>query len=181
MSGARMDLTFDAGQARSFLRGLADAAADLDPVRRDFADYMVTSVKRNFEAGGRPRRWDPSRRAVLKGGQTLLKTGRLRRSIMGLVSGETVLVGSNLVYAGAHQFGVAKQVVQQVRSHSRKVKPRAKGQASYVIVRAHARSVRLSLPARPFLVVQREDKAYLNRSLLRHLGAAQGKDWRFGR
>lgn len=181
MSGARMDLTLDTGQARSFLRGLHDAAVDLDPVRRDFAEYMVTSVKRNFEAGGRPRRWVPSQRVVLTGGQTLIKTGRLRRSIVAQVSGETVLVGSNLAYAGAHQFGVSKQVVQQVRSHSRKVKPRATGQASFVIVRAHARSVRLNLPARPFLVVQREDRAYLNRSLLRHLGAAQGQDWRFGR
>lgn len=181
MSGARMDLTLDSGQARSFLRGLHDAATNLDPVRRDFAEYMVTSVKRNFEAGGRPRRWVPSRRAVLRGGQTLIQTGRLRRSIVGRVSGESVLVGANLAYAAAHQFGVSKQVVQQVRSHARKIKPRAKGQVSVVIVRAHARSVRLNLPARPFLAVQREDMAYLNRSLLRHLGAAQGHEWSFGR
>ncbi|MBI4799675.1 MAG: phage virion morphogenesis protein [Desulfarculus sp.] len=178
---ARMGIGLSDAGARAFLGSLASRAQDLQPVRADFAEYMVTSVKRNFEAGGRPQGWPPSRRAQLKGGKTLVKTARLQRSILGRVSGETVLVGTNVAYAAAHQFGVSKVVTQQVRAHARRIKVKGKKGKSWVIVRAHTRRVRLNLPARPFLLVHDEDRAYLNRSLLRHLGATQGAGKRSGR
>ncbi|MFH2124929.1 MAG: phage virion morphogenesis protein [Pseudomonadota bacterium] len=148
--------------ARSWLRGVKTTATNLSPVLKDFGEYMVGSVKRNFAAGGRPRKWQPSNRALATGGKTLVKTGRLRSSLSSRVEGKAVNVGTNVAYAKAHHFGVNKTVSQSVRSHSRRTS------RGTVQVRAHSRRARLHLPARPFLLVQREDRLYLNLRLRRH-------------
>ena len=79
----------------------------------------------------------------------------------------SIEIGTNVKYAGVHQFGFSGSV--SVRSHTRKVKSRdvfwrdiftrkkkliAKGIG---FVRSHTR--RMNIPARPFLVVQDEDVA----------------------
>jgi phage gpG-like protein len=46
----------------------------------DVGLILVRSLDKNFVAGGRPRRWPASRRAILQNGMTLVDTGRLRRS-----------------------------------------------------------------------------------------------------
>ncbi len=162
MLAMRLDLS--ARRVRRMLGALARRARDLEPVRRDFAEYLVGSVKRNFEAGGRPRPWPPSARARRHGDKTLINTGRLRASISWRVRGNAVLVGTNLAYAPAHQFGVRKRITQRVRAHARRTRT-----GRVVAVRAHTRRIHMRLPPRPFLVVQAEDWAYLRRRLRRHL------------
>ena len=149
--------------ARQALYGLKGSVKDLDHVRVDFAEYMVTSVKRNFAAGGRPRRWKPSKRAIYTGGKTLIKSGRLKNSIFRRIRGDEIRVGTNVVYGRAHQRGVRKRVQQQVRAHLRRFGSRA------IMIRAHQRNVAMNLPARPFLKIQTEDKRYLHKLLVRHL------------
>lgn len=168
----RMAVNVDGRAARRALGGLKGKLTNLDPVRHDFGEYMVGSVKRTFAAGGRPRKWKPSLRALATGGKTLIQTARLKNSITSKVRAKDVLVGTNVAYGAAHQFGVDKRVVQQVRAHAR----RTKG-GGYALVKAHRRRRRLRLAKRPFLKVQREDQRYLNRRLLRHFDPA----WRFGR
>lgn len=71
----------------------------------------------------------------------LIETGRLRDSMTYWIPRLRVLeVGTNVVYAAARQFGVSQDVT--VPAHRRQV-------------RAHTR--RMRLPARPFVVIQRED------------------------
>jgi phage gpG-like protein len=156
-------ITTDLAGARSWLRGIRLAASELSPVLKDFGEYMVGSVKRNFAAGGRPRKWKPSHRALATGGKTLVKSGRLRTSIGWRLGRRAVYVGTNVKYARAHQFGVNKTVSQTVRAHSRRTR-----NGQMVQVRAHSLRLRLRLPARPFLLVQREDKLYLKASLRKH-------------
>lgn len=156
-------ITTDLAGAQSWLRQIKMSAKELTPVLKDFGEYMVGSVKRNFAAGGRPRKWKPSRRALATGGKTLINSGRLRSSIGWKVKKGSVYVGTNVAYAGAHQFGVSKTVAQTVRAHSRRSK-----NGRRIQVRAHNRRMRMRLPARPFLKVQRQDRGYLNASLRKH-------------
>lgn len=158
-----MAVKVDAQRAASILRGLKIKSKDLDPVRRDFAEYMVTSTKKTFAAGGRPQKWTPSNRARTKGGKTLIKTGRLRSSITGRVRGNDILVGTNVAYAAAHQFGTRRTVSQSVKAHARRTKD-----GGISAVRAHTRRMRINLPRRRFLAVLREDKKYLHNRILKH-------------
>jgi phage gpG-like protein len=171
-----MSINSDVGQARGMLTDIKDRATNLMPVKRDFAAYMEGSIEDNFKAGGRPRRWKPSRRALATAGKTLIKTGRLKNSITGKVSGKHVLIGTNVAYAKAHQFGSNQVVTQRVKSHARKTKS-----GRTAILKAHTRRRRMNLPARPFLKLQRKDRAYLNRSILKHFSTARGQVRKFGR
>lgn len=157
------------GKARKVLHATKARAKELDSLRRDIAEYMVTSVKRNFEAGGRPRKWVPSRRAATTGGKTLIKTARLKNSISGRVRGDSALVGTNVAYAGAHQKGVKALVTQRVRAHFRRTR-----RGGFSAVRPHTRRMPINIPARRFLLIQREDRRYINRKTLRHLGLNPG-------
>ena len=107
------------------------------------------SVKQNFSSGGRPG-WPALKK---RQGEPLRDTGRLMASVTtraGVVrethtaTSHVLEIGTNVKYANAHQFGVNKSV--NVRAHARKGKP----------VRAHSR--RMNIPARPFLVLQAQDK-----------------------
>lgn len=112
---------------------------------KSWGQYLVDQTQKNFRLGGRPVRWKPSLRAQVEGGQTLLDTGHLRRSIQfwARSSGTTgtVIVGSNLKYAPVHQYGAVIQA---------KNKP-------YLVFKsptgAVVRKKSVTIPARPFLVI----------------------------
>lgn len=72
---------------RDRLEGFHTRATNLQPVFDEFGQYMLGSIRRNFEAEGRPRRWPalaPStiqqrQRQGYGAGPILQRTGRLRR------------------------------------------------------------------------------------------------------
>jgi len=70
---------------------------------------MVSSVQRNFQVGGRPRKWKPSIRALLEGNRTLVKSGALEKSTNFEAEHDRLRLRSNLKYAKVHQFGSAKR------------------------------------------------------------------------
>lgn len=80
-----------------------ERAADLRPLLRGMGQATVSEAKRHFDEGGPAGRpWPASRR----GGQTLVDSGQLRRSLTYAVTGaDSVSVGSNVRYAAIHQFG----------------------------------------------------------------------------
>lgn len=144
------------------VRDLAGRLRDLGPVREAFGDRLRRSVLQNFDAGGRPTPWQPSRK---KGGQTLVDTGRLKNSVNYQVDGDDVAVGTDVAYARAHQLGVDTQV---------SVPARLKRHVDGRLLRAGQGTRHMRLPARPFLLVQDEDWAYLGRLLKSYLtGGAQ--------
>ncbi len=148
------------------------------PFKRS-ALILFASVKRNFSSGGRPT-WKPLK---VREGQPLRDTGRLMASVTGAgggsVSREThqqgyhsLEIGTNVVYANVHQFGFQGTVKQNVRAHSRvitqafgrSIEPRP------VTVKAHTRNMKMNIPARPFLLLQPEDKADIMKVFQEYLG-----------
>lgn len=95
------------------------AQVDLSPAFIEIEVIVLTSVDLNFSSGGRygndnlcgggDQQWDPSRRALAQGGQTLIDTGQLVASILVRVvktkNGFQIRAGSNKTYAAVHQLG----------------------------------------------------------------------------
>jgi phage gpG-like protein len=126
---------------------------------KDCGLVLLRSVAKNFKAGGRPVRWHPSKRALATGGQTLVKTARLMRSITMTVLGKILRVGTNVKYARIHQLGGKINKNVTVRQHWRYM-DKAFGQpipARSVTVRQHQRQMDTYIPARPFLKIQDGD------------------------
>lgn len=80
-------------------------AANVTPLLHAYGLAMVRSTQKTFREGGRPRKWEASRRAAETGGQTMRHKGDLTKSLSYNVAGNRVLVGTNLVYARIHQYG----------------------------------------------------------------------------
>ncbi|HPN32812.1 MAG TPA: phage virion morphogenesis protein, partial [bacterium] len=70
-------------------------------VMKRFAEHMEGSVRQTFLDGGRPERWQPSKK---KKGKTLIKRGRLMK-VYSKSGKDYILLGSNLAYARIHQYG----------------------------------------------------------------------------
>lgn len=88
----------------------ADRDALLDAIGTELADQTLDRLGRTKSApDGTPwRPWSARYARTRHGNHSLLEsTGSLIRSIQQLVSGGSVEVGSNLVYAATHQFGRA--------------------------------------------------------------------------
>jgi phage virion morphogenesis protein len=140
-------------------------AKNLTPAFREIGEIVRSSVVKNFQAGGRPEKWVPTKiRSIymaylgrgkrkrkaytLRGGftkgftrytsgkKTLIDRARLQNSITARAETNRVVVGTDLVYARIHQLG-------GMAGRNRKVK----------------------IPARPYLLVQDEDWAPIGQCL----------------
>jgi phage virion morphogenesis protein len=114
------------------------------PLLKIVGAYMLGSIDRTFREGGSPANsWKPWAPSTVKrfgkkaaGRKILIGSGRLKNSITYQVQGNTVRIGSNLVYAAIHQMG---------------------GRAG--------RNRAANIPARPYLVFRPEDPANIVEAL----------------
>jgi phage gpG-like protein len=193
-------------QAVARLRAVGRGLADLSMPLRAFGEHLVGSVKRNFEVGGRPA-WIPSRkiaahtrRARGKGRspKTLVDTGTLQNSIqVRAVDARSVTVGTNVRYAAVHQEGFHQTVavpqhlrhirrrdvagmVERISKKTGAVYTRKEAIArGFAVVKAH--NVRMTIPPRPFLVVQPASYAVWERMLTQHIRQLAGDEGRSDR
>jgi phage virion morphogenesis protein len=154
----KIDINLEPVKAR--LQVLAAAGADLSAPLSACGEIVLSSVEENFQREGRfdtagstrggNNRWaDLSERTKAArakkgkwpGKKLQMSQGGLAASINKQVQGNTVTVGTNKAYAHIHQHG---------------------GQAG-------RRSSRVTIPARPFLVIQEEDVNEMVDVLNRHI------------
>lgn len=117
---------------------------------------LLRSIGKNFKAGGRPMRWKTSKRAARTGGgKTLVDTSRLKNSIT-MKAGETsLIVGTNVKYAAIHQLGGT------IPAHT--ILPKRAKALRWFDGSGNVRFAKkvkiptITLPKRPFLVVQEAD------------------------
>jgi phage virion morphogenesis protein len=83
--------------------------ADRRLLAAEIGDYVVSETLLNFENQQTPEgeSWEPSLRAQEEGGKTLQDFGHLRDSYTYAVAlnGDSVEIGSNMIYAAIHHFG----------------------------------------------------------------------------
>jgi phage virion morphogenesis protein len=145
MAGVSVDV--DTRPVQTLLDGLLAKLKDMTPAMREVGEIVVNQSAEAFEDGGLPgHRWPESSRVKAAGGQTLVNTSRLRRSINSSADMDSVEVGTNVAYAAIHQFGG--------KTKPRVIQPK-NGKALFWPGAAHpVQSVNhpgSTIPARPFL------------------------------
>jgi phage gpG-like protein len=136
---------------------------NLKPAMNIVGQVVRRSVIKNFQAGGRPERWTPSKRVKKQGGKTLIDTAVLQNSINSRPFKDRVEVGTNVVYAAIQQLGGTIERMQGFRKVKRSTAQAmifgegktwrfAKGKKA-----THLQKIKTTIPARPFLMVQDED------------------------
>lgn len=108
MSGFGLNLTWDDLQLRQMADGLVALHADLQtevlaPIGMALESTTIERFDTNVGPDGQA--WEPSLRASITGGRTLVDKGHLRDSIHHVVEASAVEVGSAHMTAGVHQFG----------------------------------------------------------------------------
>lgn len=140
-----MEVTIDDAEIRQLMEQLSDRINDLSTPMGIAGDYMRGSIQENFAKGGRPVPWIPSKRAIRQSGQTLRDVGHLMDTITYDPAADHLKIGTNRKYARIHQLGGA--ILPRNKKILRWIGPNGKP--------VFARKV--TIPARPFLVVQDED------------------------
>lgn len=162
-------VSIDDRELKNSLAELQQRMSNLTPVMKIIGEIVNTSIRKNFEQGGRPQRWKPSLRVSREGGQTLIRkgaSGGLLGSLSVSANRNSATVTANKKYAAIHQFG----------GHTGPRIIRAKnGKALFWPGARHpVKSVKhpgSKIPARPFMLVQDEDwteiKNVINQYLLK--------------
>lgn len=109
MSGFGLSLTYDdlgIRQAMDRLGSLSGPVLRSEVLEPIGATLEATTLERfDTNIGPDGEAWEPSLRATITGGRTLVKTGILRDSIHYVIDGDAVEVGSADIRAPIHQFG----------------------------------------------------------------------------
>lgn len=142
MAGSAITITSNAVDVSRELKVIADRFGNALPAMQIIGRRVLSSVIENFQAGGRPTGWQPLTPVTLakkKGGSILVGKG-FGGGLLGSIHSEpdpsAVMIGTDKVYAAIHQFG---------------------GQAG----RGHT----VTIPARPYLMVQDQDWAEIKDDL----------------
>lgn len=149
MAGLQMDIEVKDHGIEEMLAKLQGRMHDLTPVMKIVGQIGRASIVRNFEKEGRPKRWKPhseiTQRRRGTGAPILRDEDHLMNSIHDKAYRDRTVIGTNRVYAAIHHFG---------------------GKAG--------RKRKVTIPARPFMMIQDEDWTEIRESLKDFIMGARG-------
>lgn len=179
MAGTSFSLSADDDGAAALIRGLLAVADDLSPVMDEIGGSLTASTQHRFERGAGPGGvpWPQSRRAQEQGGQTLVDSRRLRDAITHRPGRDSVEVGTAVLYAGIHQFGGTIKMPARRQTIYRSVSDMQSAGAAPFVKRSRAtfasdhdvKAHEITMPARPFLGLDDDDRAEVKTILTKHL------------
>ena len=140
------------GDTRAILRKMRSfSEIDRRSINAALAEGVRESTLERFRQSKGPdgRRWKSSKRAILEGGKTLVKTGQLRNSIHTRSDASGFAVGTNAKHAATHQFGEPGRTIRGRRKKVLRFRYNGKWVSK--------KQVRVKIPARPFLGLSEED------------------------
>lgn len=127
------------------LKKISQELSDPQVILKDIGLYVLGSIWKNFEAGGRPYKWKPSQRALRERNLTLVDKDNLRQGIRFFIVNNKCNFGpsgKSASYAAIHQFGGPTIAPQ---GHS------------------------IIMPERPYILLQDEDKEAIKRIAINHV------------
>ncbi|MBI5056994.1 MAG: phage virion morphogenesis protein [Nitrospirae bacterium] len=151
-------LRVDDSKVVALLGDLKDRAGNTRPVMSEIGDIVISSIEKNIEVGGRysspdswkggSRKWKGLSPATIKQrtkkghwpGKILQQTGLMAGSVSKKVGTNSVTIGTNKIYGAIQQFG---------------------GKAG----RGH----KVTIPGRPWIVVQDEDLTEIGHAITAYL------------
>lgn len=155
MSGASVSITVqmqDEAVSRAF-NALGRLMTNTRPLMHAIGVGLAGSTHQRFVSQSSPdgHSWtalNPAYAAEKRNIRILTESGRLRDSIHASASADEVRVGTNVIYAAAHQFGAV-------------ITPKS---ASHLVFRMGGRLIMadsITLPARPFLGISSSDETMI--------------------
>ncbi len=125
----------------------------------DIGSYGVSSTQQRFldKKGPDGQSWFHSARAGMAGGQTLRNGNRLFQSLTFTATANAVEWGTNLIYAGIHQFG---GIIKAKAGKSLAFMGR---NGKMVFVKS------VTIPARPYVGVNDDDRAEITQIVEDHI------------
>lgn len=145
------DIRLD-GDTQAMLRRIRSfSEIDRRGINAALAEGVRESTLERFRQSKGPdgRRWKSSKRAILEGGKTLVKTAQLRNSIHARSDASGFAVGTNVKHAATHQFGEPGRIIRARRKKVLRFQYNGKWVSK--------KQVRVKIPARPFLGLSEED------------------------
>lgn len=110
-----MTVTLDADGAIELMDEMGTRSLDLSPVLAVIAQDLLTFADDAFADSRGPtgEAWQPLKAATIKrrrqgSSKPLIDTGTLRGSLTAVAGASAILVGTNVPYAGFHQFGTVR-------------------------------------------------------------------------
>lgn len=137
-------------RAELALGRLAHAVEDRASLLYVLGEYLESATIERFTREEAPdgQAWSESIRAREEGGKTLSDQGLLKGSITHNVRGDTIEVGTNLIYAGVHQFGAT-------------IRPKKGQYLKFFLPGGLVFAKEVTIPARPYLGISAEDQTEL--------------------
>ena len=162
MGGISIELTLDDVAGASGLARLEERLADRRPLFAQLAGYLEASTLNRFDTQTGPdgKRWKPSIRAQLRGGQTLVDHGLYRQSFTSDHGEDFAAAGTADQRAKILSFG---GVIRAVRAKALFFKIPGGGA---VAVKA------VTIPARPVLGVDAEDRVEIGEIIRDYVSGA---------
>lgn len=166
MTGIRLEVTLHQEEARQALRQLMGRIERLTPFFNALGERQVNSTKENFYRETAPdgQAWQALHPATIRARQKrklsqlsiLRESGSLIGSIYHQASEAGVEVGSDHHLSAVHQLGktIQKKEGKRWMAGRRFAKREKTPEGREVAIRAH----QITIPARPFLGVSREDE-----------------------
>lgn len=164
MTGARIEIAFEDAVLMGALGRAIATCANPEQLLDVVGAVVEEGVQRRFETATDPDGvpWLESLRAREgeSGGKTLTDTGRLQGSITRAVTKDSVAVGTNVIYGAIHQFG--GEIVPKNAEFLTFTLASGEG----VVTKS------ATMPARPFLGLDVEDRAGIADQVTRHFREA---------
>ncbi len=141
-----IQLTGDIRRLNNKLRRLANI--DFTGLNEQLAEGIKTSTRLRFKTSTDPegKPWQ----STARGGKILVLTARLRNSIRARADASGFAVGTNVIYAARHQIGDKRPLTIKAKT-KRGLRFKVGGQW------VNTRSVKVKMPARPFLGISKSD------------------------
>lgn len=162
----RVHVHIDDQELRRALRTAERHLVNLRPAWAQVGEHMLRSVDKNFDAEGRPTKWEPLNSqyaAQRKPGKIMTLSARLRRSITYQAAGTGVVVGTNVIYARILQEG------GRTRPHTITARRAKALKIPGIGFRKSVRHPGSNVPARPYLMTQDEDLQVVGETLVDHI------------
>jgi len=146
---------------KAAVKGLSDRLSRPRKPLKECGLVGLRSINKTFKAGGRPIRWKPSNRVKMTGGQTLVKSARLMRSVSMKTLSKSVQWFTNVKYAAIQNLGgiiPARTIVPRRAKALRWI-----GRDGHVRFAKKVKMPAIRIPAREFMVIQDADQRVFGR------------------
>lgn len=137
-------INIETEEVRNLLLRIQKKTGDLRPAMKTIGEIVLTSVQRNFEEGGRPDKW-----------QDLVDVTKHRREKQGRWPGQ-ILVGSGV------SGGLLSSISYRAFSDNVKISAKKKYAAIHHFGGQAGRGRKVTIPARPYMLLQDEDWREIN-------------------